>query len=159
MATAVNPRIIDMSTAELVDVGSAASMTGRKGVPIVLAAGLATVCSDGDIPWGCLAEDVTTAKTTGTATKCYRWRVGTRLEMYVASGGASSAIGTANKGLDYDLQIIGSGATAIGYVDIGATTDKIFRVIDIAAEYEPIKNATADDPGKCIVEVMAVQSA
>jgi hypothetical protein len=155
MATATNPKILDIDSVEEVWPGVASSQTGKMGIPVKLTSGLVTVCSNGDIPYGLLGETIDTAKATSTPVRVYRLNVGTRLEMHVASGGASSAVATANLGLDYDLRIISN----LAYVDIGATTDKCFRIVDLAANYEPTKNSASDDPGKCVVEVIAVQSA
>lgn len=155
---AVNPRILNMDTVELVSVQDS-GLTGRKGTPIVLSSGQAAIATDDQIPYGCLAEDITTANAAGTYIDVYRWSVGTRLEIYVCTNGTASAIGTANKGLCYDLEMIGTAPNEVAYLDLGAASDLLFRVLDLSAEYEPARNTSSDSPGKCVVEVMKVQSA
>ena len=153
--TAVNPRIVD-GTAELKDAPVASTQTWSKGAPVILTAGALTLCADGDIPSGLAAEDIA-APTTSSRQKYWAFNVGTRVEMYVASGGSASAITTANVGIAYDLQVIGSAASLVGYLDIGAASDKCFLVVDVASHYEPERNAAADSPGKCIVEITKLQ--
>ena len=157
--TAVNPKIVDMNTVELVQV-QGGTMTGSIGIPIVLASGQAAQAADDEIPWGSLAEDLSSAVTTATdKIWVYRWKVGTRLEMYATTGGAYTTLAVANKGIAYDYDVIGTGVSAVGTLDKGAATDKIFRVIDLALEYDAQRYTTTSNPTKCIVEVMKVQTA
>lgn len=159
MATAINPRIVDMATVEKTRVKVSAAFTGSMGVPIVLTAGQAVLAADDEIPWGCLGETIATALNENTYVDAFRWRPGTRLEIYVCSGGTASTIVTTNKGKAYDYELVGTGVSAVGYLDKAAASDLIFRVIDLASEYEPSMNAATDSPGKCIVEVLKVQTA
>ena len=155
--SAVNPMIKGplAANAEKVLLPVAAAQTYKKGQCFILTSGQATLCADGDIPDGQFMTTVDTAVAANTRVKCLRWRVGTRLEMYVASGGSSSAITSANIGIAYDLQIISN----VFYLDIGATTDKVFKVLDVASHYDTSgRSLAADDPGRCIVEVMKVSN-
>jgi len=159
MATAVNPKILNMNSVELQKVEVGTAVTGRKGTPIVLTSGQAVIAADDEVPYGCLAEDITTAKTAGDKIPIFRWNVGTRLEIYVCTNGTPGAIGTTNLGKCYDLEMIGTAPNEVAYLDLGAASDLCFRVIDLAQNYEPAKHAAADSPGLCVVEVMKVQSA
>lgn len=151
--TAVNPRIID-GTAEEVTAPVAASQTWSKGCPVILTAGALTQCAAGDIPSGLASEDIAAPAETSMQ-KFWRFNIGTRMEIYVYNAASASAIAASNLGIAYDLQMIGiAGVTSVGVLDLGATTDKCFLVKDLAANYEPERNAAADSPGKCIVEVV-----
>ena len=159
MTTAVNPKVIDIDTVELVKCAVSASFTGVCGVCVCLnSAGQVALTADAKTPYGCLAETISTARTQGADVWIYRYNIGTRLEINTASGAASAAVGVANKGIAYDVQLIGTGTSAITYLDLAAPGTWA-KVIDLSAEYEPTKNATADDPGKCVVEIQIVQTA
>lgn len=160
MATkyAVNPIIVGPlnKQPELTLVPVASSQTYVKGAPFYFSSGQATIVADGKIPNGQFATDVSTAVAANTYVPVYMWNVGTRLEIYVTTTGSASAITYANLGICYDLEVIGTDVSLIAYIDLSDTTDKTFRVLDIASNYEPLTNAAADSPGKCIVEVMKV---
>ena len=156
--TAVNPIIV--GTKHIPELRKnlpvAASQTWKKGTPVIITSGEVTICTDGDIPCGQAADDITTAQTQGTDVGVILWNVGTRLEMYVYSGDTPTAAAASQLGVAYDLRILNSTTTAVGTIDVNATTDKVFRVIDLAYLYEPERNNAADTPGKVLVEVMKV---
>ena len=159
MSTAVNPKVLDLNTVALRKCKAATSLQGRKGMPVKMSSGQIAACSDDEVPWGLLAEDVEDAATANDAVDVYQLFPGSMLEIYVCSSGSATAITTANIGLAYDLEMIGSAPNEIGYLDLGATSDKLFLVVDVASEYEPERNAAADSPGKAIVRVQVVQTA
>ena len=154
--TAQNPKLLDTKP-ELVYVTVAAAMTWSRGALVIVTAGEATLCADGDIPTHIAASDIA-APATATPVPLYRLKVGSRLECYTASNTSTAgAVGVANVGSAYDWALItGSGASAIFHLNLGGTSDKCALVIDLAANYEPERNNTADNPGKCIVEVTRV---
>ena len=154
--TAQNPKLLDTKP-ELVNVTVAAAQTWSRGSLVIITAGAATLCADGDIPTHIAASDIA-APDTSTLVPLYRLKVGSRLECYTASNtSTAAAVGVANVGNAYDWALItGSAASAIFHLNLGSNSDKCALVIDLAANYEPERNATADSPGKCIVEVLRV---
>lgn len=148
--TAVNPKVVDFGGNRVgleTDVLPIANtQTWKKGEFGIFSAGTLSVATSGDIPTHIFRTTVTTAAD-GENVTVDRLEVGTRLEMY-----CSAAVGVANIGTAYDLAV----SSNVHTVNLSATTDAVFKVVDLAATYEPERNATADNPGKCIVEIMKV---
>ena len=149
---AVNPKVVNYGEGriglERDRLAIAASQTWKQGeFGIFTPGGTLSVCSAGDIPTHIFREDRSIAEDS-TVVEVDRIETGIQLEMY-----CTAAVGVANIGVTYDLQLSGSNTHI---VDLSATNDDVFRVTDIAAVYEPERNATSDNPGKCIVEIMKV---
>jgi len=103
------------------------------------------VCASTEIPTHMFRTTRDTAEN-DTNVEVDRLAKGVQIEMY-----CTGAVGIANVGLLYDLDV----STANTHiVDLAASDDDVFKVLRLAATYEPERNATADDPGKCIVEIM-----
>lgn len=159
--TAVNPKIIGslgVNLAKKCQVRVAASQTYKKGTPFVMTSGQATIATDDAVPWGQFATDVATAVAANTLVDAWKWEVGTKLEIYVCTNGTASAIDYTAIGNAYDLEMIGTAPTEVAYLDLGASSDKLFKVLEIASDYNSLRNAAADSPGLAIVEVMKVQT-
>ena len=149
--TAVNPKVLstpEPSGLPLLYEGVANSKTWYKGQLGEKSSGLWQPIGTTGVtgPYCIFAEDQTTSTSSSSA-----WvrhiEVGTRLEIYVASGGSASAIGVANLGTKYGIRT----ASNIAYLDPAQNSNGDFEVEDLSARYEPIQNAAADTPGKCIV--------
>jgi hypothetical protein len=149
--TAVNPKVL--STPEptglpLVYELAANSKTWKKGQIGEKSSGLWQPIGTTGVtgPYCIFAEDQDTS-TSSTYAWIRKIEPGTRLEIYVAANGSASAIGAANLGTKYGIRT----ASNIAYLDTAQTSGADFEVEDLAARYEPIQNAAADTPGKCIV--------
>jgi hypothetical protein len=148
---AVNPKIVDFKGGRIgleidsLPIGTA--QTWKAGQFLIYAASAYSTAASGDIPTH-IAVDDQTAPTAGTIVNAYRLKKGVRLEMYALTG----AVGVANLNAAYDLDVTSNICT----VDLGNDTDACFKVVRLSADYEPSKNATADDPGKCIIEIAKV---
>ena len=157
--TAVNPLVVgpldDIPEKKAFPV--AAAQTWKKGTPVYINGGAVTIVTNGTIPVGQAADDIVTP-TTGSDVWVNMWNIGTRLEMYVATRATGSTVACAATaamiGVEYDLAVLGTGATLVAYMDTNSPTDKCFRVLDGAWLYEPERNNLDDSPGKVLVEVV-----
>lgn len=154
--TKVNPKIVDFGDGEIGAVIDTlpikSGQTYKTGQLMILSAGEVAAAADDDIPTHIALTDVDTAVTAGTLVDFARLKVGMHLEMYCTSTGTDTAVGRSNVGVAYDYEVTSN----VGTVEIGATADGVFKVVKLACDYEPERNALTDAPGKCIVEVMKV---
>jgi len=149
---AVNPKIVNFGEGriglERDRLAIAASQTWKQGEFGIFTPGSTlAVCVSDDIPTHIFREDRDIAEDS-TTVEVDRIEVGIQLEMYCAS----AAVGVANLNVAYDLDVTGT----IHTVNLSGTGEAVFMVRDLAAVYEPERNLTADDPGKCIVEIMKI---
>lgn len=150
--SAVNPRVVNFGEGriglERDTLAIAASQTWKQGEFGIFTPGSTlSVCSAGDIPTHIFREDRDIIDD-NTNPEVDRIEVGIQLEMY-----CSGAVGVANLMQTYDLTLSGSNTHI---VNLSAADDDVFMIVDLAATYEPERNATADDPGKCIVAIMKI---
>ena len=147
--TAVNPKVVSFGRnrvgLERDTLPIAASQTWKVGEFGIFSGGTLSVCASTEIPTH-IFRTTRDTKVDDTNLEVDRLAKGVQLEMY-----CTGAVGIANVGLTYDLDV----STAHTHiVDLAASDDDVFKVVRLAATYEPERNATADDPGKCIVEIM-----
>jgi predicted RecA/RadA family phage recombinase len=144
---AVNPKIINFGSdrvgLEIDKLPIAAAQTWKKGAMLIFKSSALNTAGNGEIPTH-IAVDDQTAPATSTIVEAYRLEVGVQLEV-----SCSAAVGIANVGVAYDMVLSGVYAT----LNLSATADACWKVVRLAADYEPSLNATADNPGKCIIEV------
>ena len=147
---AINPKVVFFGKTRVAlerdTLPIANAQTWKTGEFGIFTGGELSVAASTEIPTHIFRFDRDTAENS-TNVEVDRLSIGVRLEMY-----CSAAVGIANLRLIYDLAV----SANIHTVDLSATSDKIFRVVKLAATYEPERNATADNPGKCIVEIMKV---
>lgn len=145
---AVNPKVVGFGGTRVAlerdTLPIADSQTWKQGEFGIFSGGTLNVAASNEIPTHIFREDRDTADD-DTNVEVDRIAIGTLLEMY-----CSAAVGIANLFLTYDLTV----GSNIHTVNLSATTDQIFRIVELAATYEPERNSTSDNPGKCIVEVM-----
>jgi len=145
--TAVNPKVVNFGGnrvgLEQDTLPIADSQTWKVGEFGIFSGGELTVAGSGAIPTHIFRNTRTVAENS-TEVTVDRLEVGTQLEMY-----CSAAVGVANLAISYDLVV----AANKHAVNLSATADAEFKVVRLAADYEPERNATADNPGKCIVEI------
>jgi len=145
--TAVNPKVVNFGGnrvgLERDTLPIADTQTWKVGEFGIFSAGELSVAGNGEIPTHVFRTTRTTAENS-TNVEVDRLEVGTQLEMY-----CSAAVGVANIAISYDLVV----SANVHSVNLSATSDAVFKVLDLAATYEPERNATADNPGKCIVEI------
>ena len=153
-AIAVNPKLLNdkFTTVKLL---AENSKTWIKGQPCILTSGTVTpLTGTGSVAvYGVFAEDQTSSTST-TSVWVHKLEAGALLEVYVQTNGTTSTVGVANIGTGYGLEMgAGSGGTlaAVGYLDLGTANGQFF-VQRLSVDYEPERNAAADDPGKCIVK-------
>lgn len=160
--TAVNPKVISVPDGwqlPLQQKLAADGVTWTKGDMCILSSGTVTplTTTGSTAVYGIFAETQSVATSTSTV-PVFVLVPGTLLEAYVADTGTSAAIGTANNGVAYGLELGGgSTAAAVAHLDLNTTSGQ-FRVEKLAADYEPEQNAAADTPGKCIVRFMGYVS-
>jgi hypothetical protein len=146
-STAVNPNVVNFGGnrvgLERDTLPIADSQTWKVGEFGILSSGELSVAVTGDIPTHIFRTTRTTAENS-TYVEVDRLEVGTQLEMY-----CSAAVGVANLMVSYDLTV----SSNVHTVNLSSTSDAVFKIVDLAATYEPERNATADNPGKCIVEI------
>jgi len=145
--TAVNPKVVNFGGnrvgLERDTLPIADAQTWKVDEFGIFAAGELSVAATGEIPTHIFRTTRTTAENS-TNVEVDRLEIGTQLEMY-----CGAAVGVANIAISYDLTV----SANVHVVNLSGTSDKVFKVLDLAATYEPERNATADNPGKCIVEI------
>jgi len=147
--TAINPKVVNFGRGRVAlerdTLPIAASQTWKRGEFAIFSSSTLNVCTTGDIPTHVFRTTRDT-KDDDTNVEVDRLAKGVQIEMY-----CTGAVGIANVGLLYDLDV----STANTHiVDLSNSATDVFKVVRLAATYEPERNATADDPGKCIVEIM-----
>lgn len=152
--SAVNPKILsDTNTAQATTIRAADSVTWKKGQIGYLTSGTVTPISSATggttAPYFMFAEDQT-ASTSSSDVKVIQLLPGCELEVYVTNNGTAAAIGVANRGTAYGLYT----ASNVTYLDVNVTSGADWQVKRLAAEYEPVKNAAADSPGKCVIVLL-----
>lgn len=147
---AVNPRVVGFGGTRVAmerdTLLIANGQTWRQGEFGIFSGGTLDVSSTNGIPTHIFRFDRGTADN-DTYVEVDRVEIGMRIEMY-----CTAAVSIANLFVTYDLTV----GSNIHTVNLSATTDKIFRIVELAATYEPERNDTTDNPGKVIVEVMRV---
>lgn len=152
--SAVNPKILsDTRYAQAHTIRAADGVTWKKGQLGYLTSGTVTPISSATggttAPYYMFAEDQTTA-TSSSDVKVIKLLPGCELEVYVTNNGTDAAIGTANRGTAYGFYT----ASNITHLDLNVTSGAEAQVSRLSAEYEPVRNATADSPGKCVVTLL-----
>jgi len=147
---AVNPKVINFGASRVAmekdTLPIANTQTWKQGEFGIFKSSELYVAGDNEIPTHIFREDRDTAENS-TDVEVDRIEVGMQLEMY-----CSAAVGIANLFKTYDLDETSN----IHTVNLSAESDDVFKIVRLAADYEPERNVTADNPGKCIVEIMKV---
>lgn len=147
---AVNPRVVNFGRGRVALVRDtlpiADTQTWKQGEFGIFKSSELYVAVADEIPTHIFREDRDTAEN-DTDVEVDRLAVGVQLEMY-----CSGAVGVANLFKTYDLNV----SSNVHTIDLTAEVDDVFKIVRLAADYEPERNATADDPGKCIAEIMKV---
>jgi len=132
------------------------SKTWDKGTPCILTSGTVTplTTSGSTAVYGLFAEDQDES-TSSSYVWVYVLEEGALLEVYVETNGTATAIGTANLGTKYGLELGTGTLESVGYLDLGTASGQ-FQVARLSAVYEPELNEAADAPGKCIVKFTAI---
>lgn len=150
--SAVNPKILNLD-AEAVTERAADSVTWKKGQIGYRSSGLWTPISSATggttAPYCMFAEDQDTS-TSSSDVKVIKLLPGCELEVYVTNNGTAATIAAANLGTAYGLYT----ASNVTYVDLNVTSGADWQVKRLAAAYEPVKNAAADSPGKCVIVLL-----
>ena len=147
---AINPKVVNFGGARVAmerdTLPIADGQTWKQGEFGIFKSSELNVAVADEIPTHIFREDRDTAENS-TNVEVDRIVVGMQMEMYT-----SAAVGVAHLFLRYDLNVAGNVHT----VDLGTSGDQVFRVVRLSADYEPERNATSDNPGKCTVEIMKV---
>jgi len=147
---AVNPKVVGFGKTRIAlekdTLPIADTQTWKQGEFGIFSGGTLNVAATGEIPTHIFRFDRDTADN-GTNVEVDRLAIGVRIEIY-----CTGAVGIANLFVSYDLTV----GSNIHILNLSGTTDQCFRIVELAATYEPERNATADDPGKCIIEIMKV---
>lgn len=151
MATAVNPKIVSApgyTSLPLEKIAAGTSKTWKQGEFLTLSSGLAQAAATGDIPRYIAAEDQSTATSAGDTVWAYRLEEGMILEMYVVDTTAAAAETAAVIGTSYDLYV----ASNKHYVEVNASTDKVFRILKHGSDYNSAQFTSTQTPG--VVQVV-----
>jgi len=155
--TPVNPKYLGnangVSNSLTVDRDAVDSKTWKAGELGHVAAGTGKVQPNTTTTGAKIAEvqfmkdqDTSTSSSTVAVKTLQR---GDQFEMYVTSNGTDNTIGVANIGTRYGVYT----KSNVTYLDVNdSASGADFKVIKVAAAYEPERNLAADTPGKCIVE-------
>lgn len=124
-----------------------AAVTWEAGQFLKSVSGHATACATNDVTAKYYAlSDQASAPSAGDLIDVGVLEASQTFEINELDGTLSDA----NVGQEYELDVTSNVCT----LDVAATTNKFFRIVRLASDYEPEKNTSADTKARCEVSIL-----